>query len=506
MPLPHNFYTVALTTLNQIDENFAAIGNLATITTTVATGSTANNLLLMPGKFTPQLEVLVNYQQFSGIATTANTGPVTATVVNGIMPSIPPFPVYKDTPAGPVPLTGGEIVPNSPFTLMFDQSLNGGAGGFHLGASAAQISGSFLPVTGGTLTGPLVGPAATFTQASISTLTAPTAAFNVASVTTALTAGSGTFTGPVLAPSATITSITATTAVETTASIGTASIGTAAITTTLTAPAASITALTAASAIETTATVTTASIATASIGTTLTAPSASITTLTATNASISVGAFTTGVSAPTATFTTASIGTASIATTLTAPAASITTVVATNETVANSSIATAHVTSTLTAPSASITALTGPITGTQATFTQASIATISPTVASPFATGTFTPSDASGAGLVFTSPVGWWTQMGNMVFFRGQCIYPATASASLAAISIFPTAVPPPPINASCPSLVVASGSTQGIGMFVFSGTTVTAATLFNTTSGQRLTNAQVSGLNVQFDLAYQWQ
>jgi len=52
--------------------------------------------------------------------------------------------------------------------------------------------------------------------------------------------------------------------------------------------------------------------------------------------------------------------------------------------------------------------------------------------------GTWTPSDASGAGLSFSSVNGRYTKIGSLVFASGQVTYPATADATNAAIGGLP--------------------------------------------------------------------
>jgi hypothetical protein len=57
---------------------------------------------------------------------------------------------------------------------------------------------------------------------------------------------------------------------------------------------------------------------------------------------------------------------------------------------------------------------------------------------SDYATGTWTPTDASGAGLSFTDAYGLYTKIGNAVFYQIVLTYPVTANASNAVIGNFP--------------------------------------------------------------------
>ncbi len=52
--------------------------------------------------------------------------------------------------------------------------------------------------------------------------------------------------------------------------------------------------------------------------------------------------------------------------------------------------------------------------------------------------GTWTPTDASGAGLAFATAAGWYTKVGRLVVATFRVIYPATANASTSAIGGLP--------------------------------------------------------------------
>jgi hypothetical protein len=52
--------------------------------------------------------------------------------------------------------------------------------------------------------------------------------------------------------------------------------------------------------------------------------------------------------------------------------------------------------------------------------------------------GTWTPTDASGAGLTFATTAGWYTKVGRLVVATFRIIYPATASASASTIGGLP--------------------------------------------------------------------
>ena len=131
MPLPVTFANLTAPTLPELDQNFAALGALTTIPCVI---SGTNALSLTPATNTPSINTYANYQPFSGVIVNANTGPTTAQV--GALNFLT---VYKDTSAGPVALSGGELIPNTLATFTYDSALNSGAGGFHLQVSASSV-------------------------------------------------------------------------------------------------------------------------------------------------------------------------------------------------------------------------------------------------------------------------------------------------------------------------------------------------------------------------------
>lgn len=132
----------------QLDGNFAELGLMA-LTPCGVTG--INNLSFTPNANAPAVGAYANYQAFVGIAAADNSAAVTAGV--GSLSSLP---VYKDSPTGPVLLTGAEIQSGNLISLTYDSGLGAG-GGFHLQTGINSSAGTFLSLGGGTLTGPLVG-------------------------------------------------------------------------------------------------------------------------------------------------------------------------------------------------------------------------------------------------------------------------------------------------------------------------------------------------------------
>lgn len=127
MTLPFLFKSVTAATGQDLDNDFAAVGQMGVLPCTV-TGT--NALVLTPGANTPTILAYSNYQRFSGVAANTNSAATTARV--GALSILP---VYIDTGAGPAALGGGEIVQNNLIEWVYDSALNSGSGGFHLTSS-----------------------------------------------------------------------------------------------------------------------------------------------------------------------------------------------------------------------------------------------------------------------------------------------------------------------------------------------------------------------------------
>ena len=161
MPLPFTFGSVTTAQTGWLDSDFNAVGLLGTLPCT-AVGT--NVLTLTPiaaiGQPTP---VLQSQLRFSALAANTNTGSVTANVAGlGLLN------VYKDSPSGPVALTGSEIVVGNYFVLAYDPALNTGTGGYHLETAPANAAGTVTSVATGTgLTGGPVTTTGTISLASI---------------------------------------------------------------------------------------------------------------------------------------------------------------------------------------------------------------------------------------------------------------------------------------------------------------------------------------------------
>lgn len=149
MALPFAFSNNTSPTGPQLDSDLAALGKLTPIPCSVA-GS--NSITMTPNTDTPTVVAYATGMQFSGIASASNT-----TATQARVGALPLLNVYRDSPTGPIALSGGEVVIGNAFTLLYDAALNSGAGGFHLIATTAGL-GAYLLLTGGTLTGALTVP------------------------------------------------------------------------------------------------------------------------------------------------------------------------------------------------------------------------------------------------------------------------------------------------------------------------------------------------------------
>jgi len=110
--------------------------------------------------------------------------------------------------------------------------------------------------------------------------------------------------------------------------------------------------------------------------------------------------------------------------------------------------------------------------------------------------GSWTPGDASGAGLVLTVAGAAYCKVGRLVWVMAHLIYPATANSA-------------PAIVGGLPFIAVAGihgGLYQGFGTPSFNGWIQSggaAINLLNATTGATLSNAQMSGANFTFHGSY---
>lgn len=133
------FAAATQATGQQLDDDLTLVSNQAPIPCTVA-GTNALTLTQRANVYT--VTAYTNNMQLSGVASGSNSGAATARL--GALAALN---VYKDTGSGPAVLTGGEIVANNAITLLYDPTLNSGAGGFHLISIAGTTGTALNPAT-----------------------------------------------------------------------------------------------------------------------------------------------------------------------------------------------------------------------------------------------------------------------------------------------------------------------------------------------------------------------
>ena len=107
--------------------------------------------------------------------------------------------------------------------------------------------------------------------------------------------------------------------------------------------------------------------------------------------------------------------------------------------------------------------------------------------------GTFTPHDASAAGLTFSTAQGTYAKWGRIVFIWGQVIYPGNSNGSAAKIGTLPFIIRVP------------VGAAQGYGVSRVWWMPVNSVELnpLNASTSVALTNADMSGGNYIFSATY---
>jgi hypothetical protein len=112
---------------------------------------------------------------------------------------------------------------------------------------------------------------------------------------------------------------------------------------------------------------------------------------------------------------------------------------------------------------------------------------------------TWTPADASGASLAFTSVSAEFTVIGNLALVAARLTYPTTSDSSAAKIGGLPYAVPNAGY-ASAPDVAYVVGAAAVLLVPTLSANNVA---VFALASGSAVTNATLSGKTISFQLAY---
>jgi len=115
--------------------------------------------------------------------------------------------------------------------------------------------------------------------------------------------------------------------------------------------------------------------------------------------------------------------------------------------------------------------------------------------------GTWTPTDGSGAGLTFTTALGYYTKIGRVVQFSIQVVYPSTADTTAAKIGSFPFAFAN--ANAARGGAVVGYSSYAAtIGLLNDTGG-VTTSRFYVANGGTNVTNANLSTATIYLSGTY---
>ncbi len=112
---------------------------------------------------------------------------------------------------------------------------------------------------------------------------------------------------------------------------------------------------------------------------------------------------------------------------------------------------------------------------------------------------TWTPIDASGAGLVFTTANGRYTKVGGLIFAWGIVTYPVTANAAAALLGGLPFALANVNAYAGAGTIGVTTETTLARAQPIVNTTTIN---LLNSV-GNSLTNATLSGDTTTFSAIY---
>lgn len=107
--------------------------------------------------------------------------------------------------------------------------------------------------------------------------------------------------------------------------------------------------------------------------------------------------------------------------------------------------------------------------------------------------GSWTPADASGAALVYTSTFGEWAQLGRIVFVWMQIVYPGNSNGAAAVVGGLPWQV----------KSRSAGSQGYGVGRLWYPALNTTTIQVLELSSGAATTNAQLSGGNLIVSAVY---
>jgi hypothetical protein len=141
---------------------------------------------------------------------------------------------------------------------------------------------------------------------------------------------------------------------------------------------------------------------------------------------------------------------------------------------------------------------TTPSSGMGITFPASQSASSNANTLDDYEEGSWTPTDASGAGLTFSSAYGYYIKVGKMVYVQAKIIYPSTGSSANNLLAGLPFSM-----NNSDPynfpiGACAANGNTSANRAYGYSSNFA-----FLNTADSQSTNASLSGANINFNFTY---
>lgn len=139
MALPHSFGNETNPIMSELDDNFAALGNISYVPC-IASGT--NSITLTPQANTPAVNGYSQLQGFAFLAAQTNSGSVQLRVN-----ALTILSCFKLTALGPAALAAGDIRATGYYVAIYDANLSSGSGGFHVTPLIGTILSNVNPNT-----------------------------------------------------------------------------------------------------------------------------------------------------------------------------------------------------------------------------------------------------------------------------------------------------------------------------------------------------------------------
>jgi hypothetical protein len=117
--------------------------------------------------------------------------------------------------------------------------------------------------------------------------------------------------------------------------------------------------------------------------------------------------------------------------------------------------------------------------------------------------GTFTPTDVGGGGLTFTTALGHYVKIGNIVNVQIRVKWPTTSNTSSARVSLPFTGFNPSGANVSDGATAGAAGYISGGSVIPQIHTSGSSAEIYFYNFGGQMNNSNFSGLELRFGIVY---